>query len=96
MIRSSEGIVIICDRVENRNGINIYSNNLEFSSPTVFDALQNAAESLFSKVYYYNSPSEFIDNINKHKMTLFYLQSGLAQIQEIEKFMFHQYVSHMG
>lgn len=67
MMCSSKGIVIICDRVENRNGINIYSNNLEFSSPAVFNALKNAAESLFSKVYYYNSPREFVDKINMHK-----------------------------
>lgn len=57
---SSQGLVIISDRVENRNGINIFSNNLEFSSPTVFNAIKKAAENLFTKVYYYDSPKEFI------------------------------------
>ncbi len=64
---SSQGLVIISDRVENRNGINIFSNNLEFSSPTVFNAIKKAAENLFTKVYYYDSPKEFIDNISTHK-----------------------------
>ena len=67
MQNCQEGIVIISDRVENRDGIDIFSNNLEFSSPTVFNALKNAAENLFSKVYYYDSPKDFMDNIGKHK-----------------------------
>lgn len=62
-----EGLVIISDRVTNRDGINIFSNNLEFSSPTVFNALSNAAENLFSNIYYYDSPKEFMDNIGSHK-----------------------------
>ena len=44
MLNTSQGLVIISDRVENREGINIFSNNLEFSSPTVFNALKEAAE----------------------------------------------------
>lgn len=67
MFNSSQGLVIISDRVENREGINIFSNNLEFSSPTVFNALKEAAENLFTKVYYYDSPKEFLDNISIHK-----------------------------
>lgn len=67
MLNSNQGLIIISDRVENRDGINIFSNNLEFSSPTVFNALKDAAESLFTKVYYYDSPKQFIDNIKIHK-----------------------------
>ena len=67
MLKNSQNLIIISDRVANREGINIFSNNLEFSSPTVFNALKSAAENLFSKVYYYDSPKEFIDNICKHK-----------------------------
>ncbi len=67
MLNTYKSLVIISDRVENRDGINIFSNNLEFSSPTVFNALKEASESLFTKVYYYDSPKEFIDNIQNHK-----------------------------
>ena len=67
MLNFSQGLVIISDRVENREGINIFSNNLEFSSPKVFNSLKEAAENLFDKVYYYDSPKEFINNIKKHK-----------------------------
>ncbi len=67
MLNTSQGLVIISDRVENREGINIFSNNLEFSSPKVFNALKEAAENLFDKVYYYNSPKEFLNNIRNHK-----------------------------
>lgn len=66
MLNTSQSLVIISDRVENREGINIFSNNLEFSSPTVFNALQEAAENLFAKVYYYDSPKEFLNNISMH------------------------------
>ena len=65
MLNFSQGLVIISDRVENREGINIFSNNLEFSSPKVFNALKEAAENLFNKVYYYDSPKEFINNMLK-------------------------------
>lgn len=67
MLNMSQSLVIISDRVENREGINIFSNNLEFSSPTVFNALQKAAENLFTKVYYYDSPKEFLNNISMHR-----------------------------
>lgn len=67
MLNSSQGLVIISDRVENREGINIFSNNLEFSSPTVFNALREAAENLYKNVFYYDSPKEFINNISNHK-----------------------------
>lgn len=66
MLNSNQSLVIISDTVENRNGINIFSNNLEFSSPTVFNALKKASESLFTQVYFYDSPKEFMDNIKMH------------------------------
>jgi len=61
------GIVVIYDKVKNRSGINIYSNNLEFSSPILANAIKNAVEALSNSVTYYSSPTDFIDNIALHK-----------------------------
>ena len=60
-------VVLICDRVENRDGINIFTDTLEFTSPTYFNAISKSLEELVPKVYYYNSPEEFINNIQAHK-----------------------------
>jgi len=62
-----KGIVVIYDKVEDRSGIDIYSDNLEFSSPVLVNALENAVETLSDFVTYYSSPSDFIDNIALHK-----------------------------
>lgn len=59
--------VLICDRVSNRDGINIFSDNLEFTSNTYFDAISAALEKCCPKVYYYDNPSDFIDNIRLHQ-----------------------------
>lgn len=67
MLNSDQNLIIISDRVDNREGINIFSNNLEFSSPTIFNALRSAADKLFKKVYYYDSPKDFMENIKMHK-----------------------------
>lgn len=67
MLSCRQNLVVISDRVANRDGINIYSNDLEFSSPTVFNALKSAAENLYQKVYYYDSPKEFMNNISIHQ-----------------------------
>lgn len=60
-------IVLICDRVENRDGINIYSDNLEFTSNTYFNAISSALKKCAPYVYFYEQPSDFINNIRKHK-----------------------------
>lgn len=65
--KNSHNIVLICDRVSNRDGINLYSDNLEFTSNTYFNAISKALKECASKIYFYEQPSEFIDNIGKHK-----------------------------
>ena len=60
-------IVLIVDRVYSRNNVNIYTDNLEFTSNAYYSAIEKAIISLNRKYYVYNSPKEFIDNINKHK-----------------------------
>lgn len=65
--KSNHNIVLICDRVSSREGINLYSDNLEFTSNTYFNAISEALAECAPKVYFYEQPSEFIDNIDKHK-----------------------------
>lgn len=65
--KSFNNVVLICDRVANREGINLYSDNLEFTSNTYFNAISKALVEYASEVYFYEQPSEFIDNIGKHK-----------------------------
>lgn len=61
-----EGIVLVCDRVSNRDGVNIFTTNLEFTSNVYYNALYGAAKELTDKVTVYQSPSEFEKNIQKH------------------------------
>lgn len=63
----NRNIVLICDRVSTRDGINILSDNLEFTSDTYFRALSNALENTCSHVYYYYSLNCFINNIQAHQ-----------------------------
>lgn len=65
--KNSHNVVLICDRVENRDGIDIYSDNLEFTSNTYFNAISKALKECVPQVYFYEQPSEFIKNISKHK-----------------------------
>lgn len=65
--KSNRKVVLICDRVANRDDINLYSDNLEFTSNTYFNAISNALEQYAPYTYYYEQPSEFINNIEKHK-----------------------------
>lgn len=65
--KNFRNVVLICDRVSNRDGINIYSNNLEFTSNTYFNSISNALKECASNAYFYEQPSEFIDNIERHK-----------------------------
>ena len=63
----SSNVVLICDRVHNRDGINILSDNLEFTSDTYFTALKSALDNKCTHTYYYESLDSFIDNIQSHK-----------------------------
>lgn len=61
------GIVLICDRVESRENVNIFTTNLEFTSIPYFTALYDAALELTKNVTVYESPVEFERNISAHK-----------------------------
>lgn len=65
--KCTQNVVLICDRVSSRKGINLYSDNLEFTSDTYFNAIYSALEKCAPKVSFYEQPSEFINNIRKHK-----------------------------
>lgn len=63
----NQSIVLICDLVENREGVTIQSNNLEFTSPRYFNAIMESLCEISEHVTHYEQPNEFIDNIHKHK-----------------------------
>lgn len=65
--RIEKNVVLICDRVNDRLGINILSDDLEFTSNTYFHAISNALEKNCIKVYYYETLEAFINNIQLHK-----------------------------
>lgn len=65
--RIKNNVVLICDRVSSREGINILSDNLEFTSDAYFNAIKTALENNAPKVYHYEDPSDFLENINLHK-----------------------------
>ena len=70
-------IVLIADRVENHSDSNIFSKDLEKLEDVYFNPLYDALVKLYDKVFEYQSPSDFINNIQKHKKDLvFTLWSG--------------------
>lgn len=66
-LKRTRNIVLVVDRVNSRDNVDIYTDTLEFTSNVYFDALENALKHAKRKYYVYNSPQEFIDNIEKHK-----------------------------
>lgn len=63
----TKNIVLICDLVENRAGVTIKTNNLEFTSPRYFYTIMDSLKEIAENVYHYEDPQDFIDNINKHQ-----------------------------
>lgn len=59
-------IVIVCDRVDCRKDVGIFTTNLEFTSNVYFNTLYTAALELSKTVTVYSSPCEFEKNIHKH------------------------------
>lgn len=60
-------IVLICDLIENRDGVTIKTNNLEFTSPKYFNTIMESLQNICDSVIHYQSPQEFINNIEQHK-----------------------------
>lgn len=64
---TNTNVVLICDLVENRDGVTIKTNNLEFTSPRYFNAIMDSLRNIFNHVIHYEDPQDFIENIEKHK-----------------------------
>lgn len=64
---SKMNIVLICDLIENRDGVTIKTNNLEFTSPKYFNTIMESLQNICDSVIHYQSPQEFINNIEQHK-----------------------------
>lgn len=61
-------IVLIADRInENISKMDINSNQLEKIDNKYFNEVFTVLKKLFDKVFHYNTPKEFIDNIKMHK-----------------------------
>lgn len=65
--KSTRGIVLICDRVISRESVDIYTDDLEFTSNVYFNAIFNALKNSGKHYTVYDSPKDFIDNIASHK-----------------------------
>lgn len=65
-----DSIVLVCDRVDSLSEIDLYSDNLEFTSPVYYNALYAALCECARQVHVYSSPKELIDNIALHQDSL--------------------------
>ena len=63
-------IVVIAEKREIHSGINMYSEELDFSSLVVTTDIINALQSLGYPVVYYDSPATFVQNIMKHQTSI--------------------------
>lgn len=63
----NKGIVLVCDTVNERKNVNIFTDNLEFTSKAYFNAMISALKETGRNYTIYYSLEEFIDNIKKHK-----------------------------
>lgn len=61
------GVVIIAEKRILREDINMYSNELDFSSREVTERILEAFESQQIPTYYYDSPRAFLNHITQHK-----------------------------
>lgn len=65
--RIDKNTVLICNRINSRDNMNIYSSDLEFSSNTMYNAITTSLQNIGTKTYYYDSPATFAENIKQHK-----------------------------
>ena len=62
-----KNIVLIADKKDDFNHIDLKNNDLEYVSPSYLNNILETLKSINSNTIYYSSPEEFIDNIQKHK-----------------------------
>jgi D-alanine-D-alanine ligase len=72
-------VVLIADKIDNFQNIDISSNNLELIEEDYFNEISTALQSMCRRVYFYESPKDFLGNIRKHKKdVIFSIWSGKA------------------
>ncbi len=59
--------VLVCDRSFNRDNVNIWSRDLEYTSTKYFEAIYSSLRHLCPKVYVYTEIEDFELNISLHK-----------------------------
>ena len=64
---NNKGLVLICDRIPIKNKVNLFTDNLEFTSEIYYKAIIEAFNNLGIHYTVYDSPKKFIDNIQTHK-----------------------------
>lgn len=69
-MNSKSEIVIIAEKRQLHSEINMYSEELDFSSLKVTTDIINAIESLDYPVVYYDSPTSFVQNITQHRNSI--------------------------
>lgn len=67
MRQIDKNIVLLCDVRKTDAPVTIYSNDLEFSADIYAQTIKQSLENIAKKVYIYDNPKDFIDNISKHK-----------------------------
>ena len=63
----NKNIVLVADRVKNHNNTTFKSTTLEFAEDEYFNALYTSLKKIDSNLTHYESPEEFLNNINLHK-----------------------------
>ena len=63
----NKNIVLIADRVKDHNDTKLESTTLEFIEDDYFNALFSSLSDIDRNLTYYESPKNFLDNIDKHK-----------------------------
>ena len=63
----NKGVVLIADRVNDFNDIDISSDYLEFIEDDYFNEIYDGLSSVSSSIIYYDSPADFLKNVVKHK-----------------------------
>lgn len=66
-MENKKGVVLVCDRAPERDYIDLFTDNLEFTSGVYFDAINAALLNTGRRYTLYETPEEFINNIAQHK-----------------------------
>lgn len=67
MKKIAQNIVLLCDTRKTTDPVTIYSDDLEFSSELYYETIVKSLEQMCDKLYVYNHPRQFMDNIYLHQ-----------------------------